>query len=74
MHTVNLDADTQARLSELTKLTGKAPEKIVGDAVRAYAEEVEDARAADEVLDRIDRGDEATVSLKELERRLGVGD
>lgn len=72
MTSVAIDLETERQLATLARLTGKAEPDVLRDAVAAYLEDLEDARAADAVLDRLDAGEEKTLSMDELERRLGL--
>lgn len=73
MPTAELDARTATDLRTLARLTGRPETELLREAVAAYREEIEDARGADEVLDRVESGEEATLTLDELDRRLGLG-
>jgi RHH-type rel operon transcriptional repressor/antitoxin RelB len=57
----------------LSNSTGKTPAEIIREALETYAEDLEDVIAADEALDRIESGEESTITLTELERRLDLG-
>lgn len=67
MSTIHLDQETDRRLAELVTATGKQPEDIVREALQTYLEDLEDIEAAETVLNRIERGEEGTVTLDELE-------
>jgi RHH-type rel operon transcriptional repressor/antitoxin RelB len=68
-----LDPGTEQRLNDLSNSTGKTPAEIIREALKTYAEDLEDVIAADEALDRIESGEESTITLTELERRLDLG-
>jgi RHH-type rel operon transcriptional repressor/antitoxin RelB len=68
-----LDSGTEQRLNDLSNSTGKTPAEIIREALETYAEDLEDVIAADEALDRIESGEESTITLTELERRLDLG-
>lgn len=72
MTSIILDNETENDLKALAGLTGKSEPEVLRDAVAAYLEDLEDAREADKVLDRIEAGTEDTLSLGELERRLDL--
>lgn len=75
-HMINFRADDElhARLQRLARLTGRTKTFYVRQAVEAQIEDLEDVYLADQVMDRLERGEEATHSLAELERELGLGD
>jgi RHH-type rel operon transcriptional repressor/antitoxin RelB len=68
-----LDPGTEQRLNDLSNSTSKTPAEIIREALETYAEDLEDVIAADEALDRIESGEESTITLTELERRLDLG-
>jgi predicted DNA-binding protein len=68
-----LDPGTEQRLNDLSNSTGKTPAEIIREALETYAEDLEDVIAADEALDRIESGEESTITLNEQERRLDLG-
>ena len=72
MNPLQLDAATDRHLSDLAAVTGLAPAEIVREALADYAAEVAQAEAALQTRKRIARGKEGTVSLAEMERRLGL--
>lgn len=72
MHTTHLDPTTAADLRTLAHLTGRREPDLLREAVAAYLQDIEDAQAADAILDRIEAGDERTLTLDELDRRLGL--
>lgn len=72
MLTLNLDSETARQLDELAYATGKTPADIVQEALHAYLEDLADTQAAQTVLRRLEQGEEGTLTLSELERRLGL--
>ncbi len=73
---INFRADDElnARLDRLAKLTGRTKTFYVRAAVAAYVDDLEDIFLADEVMKRIEHGEEATQSLADVERELGLAD
>jgi len=73
---INFRADDEldARLDRLARLTGRTKTFYVREAVEAHLEDLEDIYLADRVMDRLDRGEEATYSLEDVERDLGLAD
>ena len=72
MSTIHLDPAIDRRLEALANATGKQPADIVHEALAAYLEDLEDAKTAEEILARLERGEEGTVSLEDLEKHLGL--
>ncbi|MEA3278578.1 MAG: CopG family transcriptional regulator [Pseudomonadota bacterium] len=72
MTTIVVDHETEKGLKTLADLTGKSEPDILREAVTAYLEDLQDAREADRVLDRIEAGEEGTLTLEEMERRLDL--
>jgi RHH-type rel operon transcriptional repressor/antitoxin RelB len=65
---------THRRLVALAWRTGRTPEFHVREAVEAHLDEIEDVVRAEEILERIARGEEPTSPLDDVERRLGLAD
>ncbi|MDX1654552.1 MAG: CopG family transcriptional regulator [Candidatus Competibacteraceae bacterium] len=72
MSAIHVHPDTKHRLAELAQTTGKAPADIVQEALDSYLDDLEDTEQAAAVLGRIERGEEGTITLDELERRLDL--
>ena len=68
------DNELNARLERLAKLTGRTKTFYVREAVTAHLDDIEDAYLADQVIHRIEVGQESVQSLEELERELGLAD
>jgi Predicted DNA-binding protein with an HTH domain len=71
--TIDLDEDAIRRLQELSSGAGLTISELTRDVVESFLEDMKDARDAEDVLARIARGEEGTIALDELERRLGLG-
>ena len=73
---INFRADEalDERLSRLAELTGRTKTFYVREAVERHIEDLEDAYLADQVMARVERGEESVKSLEALERELGLAD
>ena len=65
---IRLEATLEKRLERLAKRTGRSKSFYAREAIRQYLEEREDYLLGISVLER----HEPTISLKQLERRLGL--
>ena len=65
---VRLERELEARLERLAKKTGRSKSYYAKEAIRQFLEDREDYLLGLAVLER----KEPTISLEELERRLGV--
>jgi RHH-type rel operon transcriptional repressor/antitoxin RelB len=65
---IRLEATLEKRLERLAKKTGRSKSFYAREAIRQYLEEREDYLLGISVLER----SEPTISLKQLERRLGL--
>ena len=65
---IRLEATLEKRLERLAKRTGRSKSFYAREAIRQYLEEREDYLLGISVLER----NEPTISLKQLERRLGL--
>ena len=65
---IRLEPDLEARLRKLAERTGRSKSYYAREAIRQYLEDREDYLLGIAVLER----DEPTISLKQLERRLGL--
>ena len=65
---IRLDSQLEKRLARLAKKTGRSKSYYAREAIRHYIEDHEDYLLGLAVLER----HEPTISLDELERRLGV--
>jgi len=66
---IRLDAKLEKRLERLARQTGRSKSYYAREAIRQYLEDREDYLRALAVLERR----EPTITLDELERRLGLG-
>jgi len=65
---IRLDRKLESRLERLAKRTGRSKSYYAREAIRQYLDDREDYLVGIAVLER----EEPTISLKELERRLGL--
>lgn len=65
---VRLEPELEARLEKLARRTGRTKSYYAREAIRQYLEDREDYLLGLSVLER----NEPTISLEELERRLGL--
>jgi RHH-type transcriptional regulator, rel operon repressor / antitoxin RelB len=65
---IRLDNELEKRLNRLAKKTGRSKSYYAREAIRQYLEDREDYLTGLAVLER----SEPTISLDELERRLGL--
>lgn len=72
MHSIQFDPRTERELDRLAGKTGRSADDLIAEAVREFLEEQGDMMAADAAYDRYLAGEEKTVSLDELGRRLGL--
>jgi RHH-type rel operon transcriptional repressor/antitoxin RelB len=68
---IRLPDETYARLQLLATNTGRTATFYIREAIEAHLEDLEDAYLADQVLGRIQRGEESALTAEELWRELG---
>lgn len=71
---IRIDADTDARLDRLARLTGRSKSFYVKQAIEDQLEDLEDQYLAQRVTQRIAEGRERLIPLEELDRELGMDD
>jgi RHH-type transcriptional regulator, rel operon repressor / antitoxin RelB len=74
MTTIEVSDELKMRLAALTRETGQSEDALLRLIVQNGLEDVEDYYRALAVSERIARGEETTVSLEEVEQRLGLAD
>ena len=72
MHTIELDAHTEAALTQLAAMAGKDSDQLIKEVVSEYLAEQADIEQANAAYSRYLAGQEGTVSLGDLEKRLGL--
>ena len=71
---VRLPEQLEQRLDHLAISSGRTRAYYIREAVERHLEDMEDLQAAEAVMGRIQRGEEATSPLADVVRRLGLDD
>jgi len=74
MLALRLPKDIERRLEALAKRTGRSKSFYAREAILEHLEDLEAAYLSDEILKRVETGQEQTITLDELERELGLED
>jgi RHH-type rel operon transcriptional repressor/antitoxin RelB len=74
MLAIRLPEDIEARLDNLAKRTGRSKTFYAREAILEYLEDMEDLYLAEQVVRRLDSGEEQSHPLEEVETRLGLAD
>lgn len=74
MLAIRLPADIEERLEALAKRTGRTKTSHAREAIMQHLGYLEDLYLADNIARRVRAGSESTVTLDELEERLGLAD
>jgi len=74
MLAIRLPADIEKRLEKLAKRTGRTKTYYAREAILKHLEDLEDIYIADQVYERILRGEEKTIPLEEAMKRHGLAD
>lgn len=74
MVATRLPEEIEIRLANLAKRTGRSKNFYARKAIRAYLDNLDDLYLAEQVAQRIERGEERTSSLADVEARLGPAD
>lgn len=74
MLAIRLPEDIEARLEILAKRTGRSKTFYAREAILEHLEDLEDLYLAEQVVQRIHKGEERTSTLEEVETRLGLAD
>ena len=72
MLALRLPKDVERRLERLARKTGRTKSYYARQAIEQFLEEREDYLLGVSVLERVERGEEPTISLGELQKRLGL--
>lgn len=72
MLAIRLPAAIEKRLEKLAKRTGRTKTYYAREAILRHLEDLEDIYLADQVYERILRGEEKTIPLEEAMKRLGI--
>ena len=74
MLAIRLPEDIETRLASLAKRTGRSKTFYARAAILEYLEDMEDLYLAEQVVRRLDSGEEQSHALEEVETRLGLAD
>ncbi len=74
MLAIRLPEEIEASLDNLAKRTGRSKTFYAREAILEHLGNLEDLYLAEQVMRRIDSGEESTSSLDEVEARLGLAD
>ena len=74
MLAIRLPEEIEARLDKLAKRTGRSKTFYAREAILEHLDDLEDLYLAEQVVRRIQSGEEKTSSLDEVEARLGLAD
>ena len=74
MLAIRLPDAIEKRLEKLAQKTGRTKTFYAREAILRHIEDLEDTFAAERILDRVRRGKEATYSLDEVAKHLGLDD
>ena len=74
MLAIRLPEDIEARLESLAKRTGRSKTFYAREAILEHLEDLEDLYLAEQVVQRMRKGEERTSTLEEVEARLGLAD
>ena len=71
---IRLDAETEQRLDRLSAETGRTKAFYLRELIERGLEDLEDYYLGMEVMERLRKGEEYTLSLEEVEKGLGLDD
>ena len=74
MLALRLPKDIERRLEALAQRTGRSKSFYAREAILEHLDDLEAAYLSDEILKRVDAGEERTYTLDELEKELGLAD
>lgn len=69
---IRLPHEAEQRLAALAERTGRTKAFYIREAILQHLEELEDAYLAQDVRERVAAGQEATHSLDDIEREIGM--
>lgn len=69
---VRLPDKMASRLKALARRTGRTTAYYMREAIEVHLDELEDIYLAEQVLERLRRGEERTYTLEQVERELGL--
>jgi RHH-type rel operon transcriptional repressor/antitoxin RelB len=71
---IRIPKSVAQRLDTLAKKTGRTKTWYVREAIMEHLDDLEDIYLAEQVLERVRRGEEVVSGIDEVERRLGLDD
>ncbi|MDB5759182.1 MAG: CopG family transcriptional regulator [Burkholderia sp.] len=74
MLAIRLPPEIEARLDTLAKRTGRSKTFYAREAILEHLGDLESLYMAEQVMARIENGEESTSTLDEVEARLGLAD
>lgn len=74
MLAIRLPVEIEDRLDNLARRTGRSKTFYAREAILEHLENLEDLYLAEQVVRRIESGEESTSTLDEVEARLGLAD
>ncbi len=74
MLALRLPEDIERRLEALAKRSGRSKSFYAREAILEHLDDLEAAYLSDEILKRIESGQEQTHTLEDLEKELGLAD
>ena len=72
MLALRLPKEIERRLEALARRTGRSKSFYAREAILEHLDDLEAAYLSDEILQRVETGQEQTYTLDELERQLGL--
>lgn len=72
MIAIELPPEIESRLDVLAKATGKTKGACARDVIAEYLDDMDDAHIAEQIAERIRRGDEEAVPLAQVMKRYGL--
>ena len=72
MLSVRLDKDLEARLDKLAKESGRSKSYYARQAIEEKIQDMEDIARMEKVIGRIESGEEAVFTLKDIKEELGL--
>ncbi|MCY4575315.1 MAG: DUF6290 family protein [Chloroflexi bacterium] len=71
---IRLDAETEKRLADLAKQTGRTKSYYLRELIERGLEDLEDYYLGNEILERVRKGEERVYSADEVWAELGLDD
>jgi len=71
---VRLEDETYLRLQTLASQTGRTATYYIREAIETHLEDLEDIYLAEQVLERVRRGEERIYTADEVDAELGLSD